>query len=537
MNKRSHVIGSIQTLVCAVLMISFLVLVGCPTDGGDDGPGTIPEEEQPSPSPGPGPSPTPPPATLPQPDRAVDISGDDTALAAALLDPSLNVIEVTGTGTLSTVTEIPAGKTVILRDAVTLSAGLTVEGTVYVSLGGTLTAESGKEVTVISDGIIEVRKSGTLSVDGVGSVTSGVDTALGTDAVVINGGTLAFGGTVTTVDAIKTVFGYVTAGALDLGTVTTAFKPSDIAGISGISADKALMVELTGDAAETVTPLTIPEGLDLTISGTLAAVASITVAEGGSFTAAAATFPVATSITINGNATFSAALVPLGDVTVGATGVLTMDSGSLTIAAAKTLTIAGIVNLGTASVKLTSGEGVGGAKITGTGKLTVGKTEITGAWQAVGTHASDVTIAATSPTVTTITAAAGEVFTAGTGAKITQLAVENNNLSIGAATVINLGGTGEIELISGAKPAKLTFTATSIIKVGAGTGGSAIDGLTDLAIGGEALINTDLKAADYQNAAGKLVQLGGTTAGNFTASIFDDHNVLINSTVAASGTA
>jgi hypothetical protein len=39
MNKRSHFRGSIQALVCTVLMISFLVLLGCPTDGGDDGPG------------------------------------------------------------------------------------------------------------------------------------------------------------------------------------------------------------------------------------------------------------------------------------------------------------------------------------------------------------------------------------------------------------------------------------------------------------------------------------------------------------------
>ncbi|MDR3160649.1 MAG: hypothetical protein LBU28_03445, partial [Spirochaetaceae bacterium] len=40
MYKRSHVIGSI-----AVLMISFLVLMGCPTDAGTDEPGGTPGSE------------------------------------------------------------------------------------------------------------------------------------------------------------------------------------------------------------------------------------------------------------------------------------------------------------------------------------------------------------------------------------------------------------------------------------------------------------------------------------------------------------
>jgi hypothetical protein len=262
-----------------------------------------------------------------------------------------------------------------------------------------------------------------------------------------------------------------------------AYEKAIIDGVTGkVSADKTLII--TAPVAAGPDALAIPAGLDLTAiaADTLASVTAVTVAEGGSFTAAAATFAAATNITIDATATFSGALAPPGDITVGAKALLTIDnSGSLTIKAAQTLANAGTVALASTggSVKLTSGLLTGGAKITGTGKLTAGKTEITGDWQAVGTHASGVTIAATSADAATITAASGEVFTAGAGAKITQLTGANNNLTIATATVIDLGGTtsavGSIVLKKDdTNPGKLSFGATGATVKTGNTGGNAL---------------------------------------------------------------
>jgi hypothetical protein len=113
-----------------------------------------------------------------------------------------------------------------------------------------------------------------------------------------------------------------------------------------------------------------------------------------------------------------------------------------------------------------------GAKLLGAGKLLLGDggtfTEITGGqsgWQATG--AGTITIGATS-TATTITASASAVTlkALGSGAVITELAVNGNNLSIVADTVIDLGGTptqpvGQIILTGGAQPAKITLAAAS----------------------------------------------------------------------------
>jgi hypothetical protein len=260
------------------------------------------------------------------------------------------------------------------------------------------------------------------------------------------------------------------------------------------------------------------------------------------FTAAAAP---SGNVTVNGTAIFSGAAAPAENVTVN--GTLTVSStGSLTIDAGKTLANAGTVALtGTGSLVLTSADSTGGAKITGAGKVTAGLTEIVGGtsgWQAVGTHSSDVTIASVSAVAASITAATGEVFTAqGAGATITQLPGASNALTIAANTEINLAGNGttaagKITLVSGPDPAKLAFGATSSkVLAGAGAGGSGIGGVTTVTIGGKAIVNGGLVAADYQNANSKLVQLGGTTQGNFTASVTPDQDVVIDSTVVAAG--
>jgi hypothetical protein len=116
------------------------------------------------------------------PDVVVDLSTDDSGLAAALENPAVKVIEVATGGTLTTVEEIPADKTVILQGAVTpASAGLTINGTVYVGIDGTLNAAAATKV-IVKGGVLNVVK-GILSIDAAASVTNGATdpaTVLGT---------------------------------------------------------------------------------------------------------------------------------------------------------------------------------------------------------------------------------------------------------------------------------------------------------------------------------------------------------------------
>jgi hypothetical protein len=127
----------------------------------------------------------------------------------------------------------------------------------------------------------------------------------------------------------------------------------------------------------------------------------------------------------------------------------------------------------------------GGATIKGEGKVvggtaTEGKypTEIVGGpngWQAKGTGDGSITLSVSSDEFT-ITANASTTFLTalGSGATITQNAIEDNNLTIDDSTVIDLGGTtnakaGQIILVGdGTNPGKITFakTSTSAIKIG-----------------------------------------------------------------------
>jgi hypothetical protein len=184
----------------------------------------------------------------------------------------------------------------------------------------------------------------------------------------------------------------------------------------------------------------------------------------------------ATTLAVNGKLELDAAAEPTGNVTVGAGGSIALGA-DLTIAAGKNLTLTG----GPAS------GATAGAKLTGTGKVVAGATEIvggTGGWQAVGTGTIAIEAGATgASTVKTVTIAASattSVLTAGTGATITQLAVANNNLTIGAATTIALGGTtgaalGSIILTNaGTNPGKLSFGGAGAQVTTGNTGGSAL---------------------------------------------------------------
>jgi hypothetical protein len=269
------------------------------------------------------------------------------------------------------------------------------------------------------------------------------------------------------------------------------------------------------------------------------------------------TFPSETKITELGSVhtvTAGALTVPAGAVLVIPWTGTGINAKTLTFAAGSTLTYEGLVNIvpgGKLILATATGSSV--AKLAGTGKITAGFTTISGAWDAVGTAAGDVTI----ESVLTAQVGVGAKITAdGTGATglkanagaiITQNAGETNNLTIGAATEIDLGGTdaevGVILLKNDTALApittngKLTFTDnTSTIKtgntVGAATTAAVLDAATVVsgttAYTSIAILNltgdgTNAKAKTTATPSsavlapeGKLVSLEGATAGNIT---------------------
>ena len=437
---------------------------------------------------------------------------DDTGLAAALLDDDYKVIEVdaSSTVTLSTVTEIPAGKTVIIRggSVTPASGGLTIKGVVYVELEGSLVAAAATKV-IVTDGVLYVSR-GALSVDAAASVNNGAEspaTVLGTGKVGIAGGTLKYTAAtdLDTAAKIGTALGYVTSGTLDIGSST--LKPSQIAGVTGISPTKRLIATATGDDSATATALIIPAGLDLTASSeTFAKIPTLTV--NGKLTASSATLAAATSVSIGnggilnigastaltfgaetavtsagtgkivsttatatvlqallskagatlnieqgGAVTLTAATtVKAGTVLVlGASGSLTADN-----TAAKALTVAGtvVLNGGTLATSMaadTSGDNPA-INITGTGSIVAGNVVISGAGSLYDT---------TSSTAKAITITNAEGFVGAVNGLITLKGETTINAGNGKVILaVDGGGTSDTGTFqSAASNGQLTVTA------------------------------------------------------------------------------
>lgn len=207
---------------------------------------------------------------------------------AAAWDDGPTVVEYleSGGGTLPAALTAPEGKSLVLRSSLTpAAAGVTIEGTVYVEQGGTLAAATGAPVVVGGKGALNAGK-GTLSIDDPDSVAGGDGgTALGTAKAAINGGTLVIAA-VADKGGLPTAPGYVTKGTLNVIALTdAAAKPGEIAAVSGISANRQLVLVTALTGAET--SLTIPAGLTLNAGAlTLDTVASLTV--NGSLTAGGA---------------------------------------------------------------------------------------------------------------------------------------------------------------------------------------------------------------------------------------------------------
>ena len=400
-------------------------------------------------------------------------AADETDLREALTKTgnlSIGLSDVTLTDDLT----IPAGKLVYILDSTggldPSSSKLTVEGQVYVGVGGTLTASS-SGVVAVTTGTVHVVKGGTLDIDVADSVNDGAAkaaTVLGTAKVGFASETTLKLGTGVSVNDVKAALGYFSNGTLvaSASTAVQGLKPSVAVTEFGtlVSATKTLVIT-TSSTAETETTLSVPAGLALTTSDDLDTV---------------------TTLTVNGTAVFSGAAAPSGNVTVNGT-VIVPTSGSLTIDTGKTLNIAqgGIVALmGTGSVVLTPAQATtGGAKITGAGKLTAQDTEISGGeggWTAnsSGTSGKPITtIASTAtPGQATITGTDDTdkaVLTGGAGATITQKAGTTDNKLTLTTVTIDLSAAGNLTLKGDATngASVVLVAATAIIK-GTGTAGA-----------------------------------------------------------------
>jgi hypothetical protein len=434
------------------------------------------------------------------------------------------------TGTSETLTEaltIPDGKLVYILNGATLATdtgglNLTVDGIVYVGIGGTLDVSAGN--VIVGEGgsvsVLPVKSAaaittgvppGTLKVATALSVNDGEATAktvLGTDKVWI-GGALAIGGTFTDVAALATPFKYVgNGGTLDISVATvTGSTPSTL--VAAIPQGKNLKATAAGAEAAATTTLVIPKGSDITaLAGdTLATLTTLTV--NGTFTTDVGTLEAVTALTVNGSLTAAASnITALGDSSVGAGGELTLLGA--TIAATKTLTVSGTLNVtGTLTVKGTLNATAGSIVVGTTASTTLAKASVTGdaTTGAVldGSNGS-VTLAATDKIELADT---GVITIVGSGS-IVAGATTFSGAGTWTASIAGTAGAAFVGITSATTGATIAFDANS---AGSATGGT-------LTAGGTA--PTITQAADASNnltiGANTTIDLGGlnTVVGTLT---------------------
>ncbi|MDR0684294.1 MAG: hypothetical protein LBF83_04115 [Spirochaetaceae bacterium] len=569
-----------------VLLSASLVLIGCPTDSDTE---TVYVNKE-----------VPAPGSFQPPADTVEASSD-AALVAMLADTAGVYSNIAYEAAPGVDITVPATKTLYLGGVggnITLTNKVVVNGRLvvfiggdftpgaFLSGGGTLVVEVGS-LTVSDDTLFDgAKKLGGVTIQKAATLvtTAAVDDVTKVGAWVSRKGNGSVSLTVTTLTPSATLAAVGSPAALEYAGRTT---PS-VRVINNVAETATSLIVGPGVALSTSDDL--DSVTTLTVNGTLSASAAafagagVTVTLGGKASVVVGTIAkLAADIIVPAGARFSATAVTdadgktvtykkgsqdvisdidltfskmgtdgwtLNDDIALAAGqsVIIPESAKIVVKAGKKITNAGTIVLeDTASLVLATASETVVAKIEGAGKLVAGATTITGAWGATAqtTTAGTVTILS-APEGATITADgtnATGLKAGGAGAVITQAAGDSNALTIAANTTINLAGDGTtaaggITLISGTNPAKLAFAATSSkVLAGAGAGGTAIGGLNSLVIGGKTIVNGGLVAGDYLNATGKLVQLGGTTQGNFTASTTASQDVVINSTVAAAGSA
>jgi hypothetical protein len=220
----------------------------------------------------------------------------EAELYDALHNPDFQIIAViadTAALDLSTatvnkdVTEIPAGKTVVLYTSVTPPDQFEVKGTLVVEGNGILIANASHRVRV-TDGNIEV-------INGTIQVASAVDIhgqdiqiqILGTGKAYFADGTLRITSPLATLDDVKTAFSWVPKGTLLLspltGTptmVTQPVKPSEITQIPTTATRRLTIANalVTATPADTATNITVPAGMTFITNDPLTSLETLTVA-------------------------------------------------------------------------------------------------------------------------------------------------------------------------------------------------------------------------------------------------------------------
>jgi hypothetical protein len=428
------------------------------------------------------------------------LAANVTELKAALAETVDLAIGLTGTATLADDLEVGEGKAVYILNGGTLttaaSKALTVKGVVYVGIGGKLDVSAGN--VVVDGGQVSV-----LPVKSIAGITAGVspgtlvitsptsvnDGASPTPNSVLGGDNVWIGGTLKVTQAIAladvaTALNYVVdGGTLDLSAAAvTGSKPSTLAGAAALSSGKNLIAK--ADTAESDTTLSIPANANITVLATdaLAAITGLTVSGtlniSGSALTLAAVLP-ANGVTTTGKGKIVSATTTLtalkalldhagstlvieqsgsvnfaDDQTVKA-GTTLINTGTITVTAAKTLTVAGAVKAGALIL------GAGDWKATGANATIAANTLTLG-------NAASATFgtATTSKTLLTGTSAGTNTFTASgdTGATVTLSQDTNHNL------VITGSGTG----------AKLATGATAGITVNGATGLTITGVLVDI---------------------------------------------------------
>jgi filamentous hemagglutinin len=369
---------------------------------------------------------------------------DLSLLQGKLNNPANKTVALSGTPTnsLSGKLTVPANKALVLHAALPAhAAGVEISGTVYVEVGGSLTAASGTLVSVLAGGVLNVSEKGTLVVDAATSVNDGAGlTVLGPGGKVNIAGKLNWGGTLTAIADLDTALGYVgDGGELVVTTAAASITPTEVVTKANANSGKFIAVEANG--ADSASSLSVPVNARITTSALLGSAASITVF--GGLTAASATglaAGVAVTVKEGGSASLGGAIVLLdssveeyGTLTLGGTvtfasssdeiavvagstvngvtfpagtditavaanaltiGNLTVPSGevfevpntkTVTVAATTALTVEAGATLeltgdlvATGDVVLTAASGTGGALLTGAGEITAGATSIIG---------------------------------------------------------------------------------------------------------------------------------------------------------------
>jgi hypothetical protein len=348
---------------------------------------------------------------------------------------------------------VPATKTLLLYASLTPNgtSGLTIEGKVIVSAGGTLVAADGTPVTIAAGGSLEVTTNGTLSVE---NLTEGLD-ADDESAVVFKGGNLAVA-TLADAAGITTALGYIGSQGELTVTSLTAAKLSDIVAAVGSAEVTITTLATQTDEAAGVTSITIPSNLTigavttgalastvttLTVNGsytpkdddTLANLTTLTV--NGTLSAAAATLDALTDLTVNGELTSIGTGASEGiEVTVGAEGEATLATvakllAGSTVAAGGTLTATAVTAFDTgASLAVYAGSIVNGITLPGATTISA-------------LAADAITIGDLTVSGPTVALGDGKAITIGTGKTLT---IETTVTTVTGSTVIKTAGTGVI---------------------------------------------------------------------------------------------